>query len=101
MAKETPAQLPVGFIDNPMAPDFFADAAIGFHFLNGVVKITLGSVRVNHGTSPGPSNNVVTGRLVMSVGGAQNLAVGLFDFLKSRGLAPALADHGGEPLKPN
>ena len=30
----------------------------------------------NHQTNPGPVNHVVIGRLVMSVTGAQNLAVG-------------------------
>jgi hypothetical protein len=99
MTNEKPAALPVGFIDNPGAPDFFADTAIGFHLLNGVVKITLGSVRVNHETSPGPSNNIVIGRLVMSVAGAQNLAVGLFDFLKSHGVDFSVTT--GAPTKAN
>jgi hypothetical protein len=87
MTDEKPTQpSSLGFIDNPMAPDVFADVAIGFHLVNGMVKITFGSVRVNHQTSPVPVNHVVIGRLVMSVAGAQNLAVGLFDFLKSQGV---------------
>ena len=84
-----------------MAPDVFADEASGFFVHNGVVRITFASARVNHVSSPGPINRVVIGRLVMPVAAAQNLAIGLFDFLKSRGLAPDLTDQSGEPLKPN
>ena len=97
----SPQSVPVNFIDNPAAPDVFADGAVGFFVHNGVVKITFVSARVNHSASPGPINRVVIGRLTLSVRAAQDLAVGLFDFLKSRGLAPALADQSGEPLKPN
>ncbi|MBV8191486.1 MAG: hypothetical protein JO339_29895 [Alphaproteobacteria bacterium] len=90
----------MSFIDNPLAPDIFADEAIGFFINQGTVKITFASARVNHVSSPGPVNRVVVGRLVMSVEGAQHLAVGLFDFLKSRGVLPVPL-LGGDPQEPN
>lgn len=79
----------IGFIDNAHAPEVFADEATGFFVSNGCVRITFESVRVNHSTNPGPLNRVVMARLIMPVSGAQNLAAGLYDFLKKQGLDPA------------
>jgi hypothetical protein len=98
MTDDKPDNSTVRLVDNPMAPDFFADTAIGFHLRDGVVKVTLGSVRVNHGAGPHPVNNVVIGRLVMSLPGAHGLAVGLFEFLKSRGVD---VSRTGDPKKAN
>jgi hypothetical protein len=67
MTDKTPESSPMGFIDNPMAPDIYADEATGFHFINGVVKITFVAARVSHISSPGPVNRVVIGRLVMPI----------------------------------
>ena len=97
--KEPEAPAEVSFMDNPLAPDVFADEAVGFYFHQGVVKITFTSTRVNHVSSPGPVNRVVVGRLAMSAEGAQVLAIGLFDFLKSRGLAPSLPPSSSESSK--
>ena len=74
-------------VDNPLAPDIFADAAIGFALRNGVVSLTLTSQHVDHTAAAGPINDVVIGRLVMPVIGAQQLAFGLSKFLKENGLA--------------
>jgi hypothetical protein len=81
----------VNFIDNPLAPDVFADTAVGFTNFNGVVRIALASSRTHHASATGPVNQVVVGRLVMPILAAQNLAVGLFDFLKSHGIDPLTA----------
>jgi hypothetical protein len=80
----------VSFVDVPLAPDVFADEAIGFFVRNGVISITFSTARVDHSTAPGPVNRVVIGRLVMPIDGAQGLAVGLYDFLAQRGLAPKI-----------
>jgi hypothetical protein len=80
----------VSFVDNPAAPDVFADEACGFFVRNGVISITFASARVDHTTTPGPVNRVAIGRLVMPVSGAQELAVGLYDFLVQRGLTPKI-----------
>lgn len=81
---------PVTFLDNAFAPEVFSTRAVGFFFNEGNVHITFESVRINHVTTPGPVNRVVIGRVVMPLAGAQSLAVGLFDFLKTQGLAPDL-----------
>jgi hypothetical protein len=90
MAKSNPIPTPasVSYMDNPMAPDLYADEAVGFSMSNGVAKITLASARANHVSKPGPVNHVVIGRIVMPIQTAQNLAAGLFDFLKSHGVDP-------------
>jgi hypothetical protein len=92
-----PATVSVSFIDNPLAPDVYADDASGFMLHNGVVKITFVSARANHAAGPGAVNRVVVGRLVTFIAGAQALSVALYNFLKNHGLAAASA----EPLKAN
>jgi hypothetical protein len=86
----TNPQVPVSFVDNPMAPDVYADEAVGFFVRNGVISITFASGRVDHSTTPGPISRVVIGRLVIPIEGAQGLAVGLYDFLAQRGLTPKI-----------
>ena len=76
------------FIDNPRAPEMFAEGASGFFFLNGNVHITLTAVRLDHSKTPAPVNRVVIGRVVLPCHGAQALAIGLYDFLNQHGLAP-------------
>jgi len=68
-------------IDNPLAPDVFADEATGFFLVAGNVRITFSSYRVNHATSPGPVNRVVIGRLVMPLAAAEAFQAGLADFI--------------------
>jgi len=77
------------YIDNQHAPEVFAEDAVGFLIMNGNVHITVSAPRSNYGVTPPVINRVVIGRLVMPLNGAQGLAVGLYDFLKSRGFDPA------------
>ena len=79
---------PVAFIDDPHAPTVFANGATGFFIMGPNIGITFETVRVDHSTTPGPVQRVVVGRLVMSVDDTQRLAIGLYDFLKQRGLDP-------------
>lgn len=79
----------INFIDNPHAPELFASETVGYFLHDGVIHITFASARVNHVTNPGPINRVVIGRVALPVSVAQALTLGLYDFLKSRGLDPA------------
>ena len=72
-ADASPPRVPITFIDNPHAPEFFADEASGIAFLNENIRLTFESMRVNHVTSPGPVNRVVIGRLVIPLAGAERL----------------------------
>jgi hypothetical protein len=72
------------FLDNPHAPEVFADAAAGFFNFSGNIRITFESVRVNHITVPGPVNRVVIGRLVMPMEAAEAMAKGLLDFINQQ-----------------
>jgi hypothetical protein len=76
-------------LDNPHAPEWFADGAIGFYLRHGVVAITLATARFDHTHTPGLIQQWVVGQLVMPIAGAQGLSVGLFDFLKQRGVEPS------------
>lgn len=82
-------ELPVSFLDNPHAPEVFADAVTGFFLLNGNMRLTLESARVNHISSPGPVARVVIGRVVMPVEQARNLAHGILAFLEEMGQGPS------------
>lgn len=62
------------FVDNPHAPDIFADAATGIFTLSGNVRLTFESVRCEHSKSPGPIRRVVIGRLVMPEAAAEQMA---------------------------
>ena len=82
----TPPKAPaITFVDNPEAPEFYASGATGFFVSNGIITITLESLRADHGEKPGPLKRVVVGRLTMPAAGAQGLAIGLFDFLEKQG----------------
>jgi hypothetical protein len=95
MAKN-PEALPL--LDNPLAPDVFADEATGFFLAGNNVRITFSSYRVNHTTSPGPVGRVVIGRLVMPLMAAEALHLGLADFLE-RMKAQAEASSGPVTLQ--
>ena len=89
-------QAPINFVDDPHAPEVFATEVVGFLVNSGNVHITFATPRVDHVTSPGPINRVVNARLVMPVQGAQALAAGLYDFLKTHGLDPVPAPPKGQ-----
>lgn len=70
------------FVDNPHAPDVYADGCTGFFLFGGNLRMTFESARVNHVTTPGPISRVVIGRLVMPVQVAEELARSILDFLE-------------------
>lgn len=88
-------QVDTTFVDNPHAPEMFASNVSGLFLTGGNVAVTLESSRVDHGTSPGPINRVVIGRVVLTMPAAQALAVGLNAFLEERGFSPSEALKGG------
>ena len=82
-------------VAHPDRPDVFADEALGFEMSGGVVRITFASRRMADGAPPSDVQWEVIGRLLMPTRGAQGLAVGLFNYLKSIGLespSPAAPD---------
>jgi hypothetical protein len=85
--------------DNPMAPDIFIDAAAGFFFLNGNIRITFESARASHITHPGPINRVVVGRLIMPLDAAETLAKGLLDFIRKMQADPRAMVQGKPTLQ--
>ena len=82
------------FIDNPHAPDVFADEAMGFFLTGGNVRITFVSYRVNYSASPGPVSRVVIGRLVMSLPAAEAMHRGLADFIARMKAQAQSVPHG-------
>jgi hypothetical protein len=70
------------YIDNPSAPDVYADTVGGWYRFGPNVKITLLGFRPNHTTNHGHVNRVVIGRLVMPIDQAEELAKGLLNFIE-------------------
>jgi hypothetical protein len=87
----------IEFLDNPLAPDVFADSATGWFLHNGNVRITFESLRINHITSPGPAKRVVIGRLVMPIDRAEDFANGLLEFIKQQRALAANPPSQGTP----
>lgn len=75
-------------VDNPHAPEIFTVEPVGFFLLNNVVTITFATAHASHQPGPVQMDRIVNARLVLPARGAQALAAGLYDFLKSRGLDP-------------
>ena len=83
-------------VDNMLSPELFCDGALSFFVLNGVVRITLTSVRAPQSLSaPGRPVPVIVARISMPVSGAQELALGLNDFLEKQGFSPSAAVAAG------
>lgn len=83
MEKADPKNQEPRFIDNPHAPEVFADEACGFFLMGDTLRMTFTSLRVEHSANPGPTNRVVIGRLVMTIAAAEGFQKGLADFLQT------------------
>jgi hypothetical protein len=79
----------MGVVSNPHLPDIFVDEALSFDLIHNTVRISLASIKMVEAAAPSPNQSVTVGRVVMTVPGAQRLAIALFDFLKKNGLDPA------------
>ena len=101
MANTTPAGAPP-LIDNPVAPEGFADELTGVFLWNGNVHFTFATLRSDYRTdpgNPGVMSRVVMGRLVMPLAAAR----GLHEFLGRwlDGLKPQdPVDSQDTPAKP-
>ncbi|SOB86669.1 hypothetical protein SAMN06297144_1777 [Sphingomonas guangdongensis] len=88
-------------VSNPFVADIFADEAIAFDVVNGTVRITLATMKMAEAAAPSPMHFVANGRVIMTVPGAQRLALALFDYLKKQGLDPATVVGGGDDAARN
>ena len=73
------------------APEIATAGVSGMSVINGVVTITLESVRCDHSKATPELERVVVGRLAASIPAAQALMTGLYEFLGQHGLNPLVA----------
>lgn len=66
-------------VDNPNAPDIFADRLTGYFLMNGTVRLTFEMARA---VPAGPLNRVVTGRLTMPIEAAERMAREVLAFVE-------------------
>ena len=71
------------FVDNPLAPDIFADGLSGRFLRDGNVRMTFETVRTSHAGSSEPKTRVVIGRLVMPIDAAENMARDVLNFIQA------------------
>ena len=86
---ETPA---IPLIDNPLAPDIFADGLSGFFVVGNTLRITLETVRANYAKTGAPPVRVVVGRLMMPIDRAEDLAKSILNLVaqhKAQASTPA------------
>lgn len=87
---------PLPLIDNPSAPDLFADEVVGFLIANNTMRLTLASAKADHTSHPGTTTRVVTGRLVMPLAAAERfhkLLTTIIDNMKSHNQGANLGTH--------
>lgn len=78
----------VPVVSSPAVPDVFADEAVSFELVNGTVRISFSSVKMIEPAAPSPVQHVIIGRLILTIPGAQRLALSLFDYLEKSGMDP-------------
>jgi hypothetical protein len=85
MARTSPPKPPepeIRIVDNPGAPEVFANGVIGAFLNNGNIHITLGSRRCDYSRQPNVFTDVVIGRLVIPFAAAENAVQFLADFME-------------------
>jgi hypothetical protein len=97
MTDKAPKAPQIEFVDNPSAPEIFADEAIGAFFNNGCVRVAFASRRMDHGAEPAIPSRVVTGRLVLPVPAAIALQRLLSEFLEKIQMQTAVETSTGAP----
>lgn len=73
----------INCIDNPLAPEFFADGVMGIQNLGGLLRVTFESWRFDDTSFPHhrPINRVCAGRLVMTPAAAELMANSILNVL--------------------
>ena len=71
----------LSYLDNPFAPDIFADASSGLQNVGGVIRITFEAWHTDHSTHPGPINRVCVGRVLMTPEAAETMANEILQFV--------------------
>jgi hypothetical protein len=77
-------------------PNVFADEAILFDLVNGTVRITFATARNESPVAGSKPALVAIGRLVLPLGSAQRMVLGLHDYLVQSGLDPSASVRGAE-----
>ena len=78
-------------VDNPLAPDIFADGVAGLFLMNGALRVSFAAARVNHATNPGALSRAIVGRLAIPIETAETMAHEILKFID------AARGEGGPP----
>ena len=70
---------PTPLVTEGHAPEIYCDGMAGLLWHNGNLRITLESLRANHGVQPAPLHRAVVGTVVMPIAAAEALARMILD----------------------
>ncbi len=73
-------------VENLHAPETFVSNVPNFSIGNGVVTLTLASLRFDNAVTPAEQHVVTVGRMVMPIASARVLATSLHNFLEQHGV---------------
>ena len=83
-------------VDNPAAPDMFADEAVGCYSTHNTLRITLASARADHTSTPASKSTVVVGRLIIpltALEGFHKMLTTVLTNMKTRGSGTDIGPH--------
>jgi hypothetical protein len=86
---QDPPAIPL--IENPLAPDIFADGFTGFFVVGNTLRVTLETIRANYTQAGAPPIRLVIGRLNLPLDRAEDLAKGILNLVaqhKAQGSPP-------------
>lgn len=81
-------QVQNAYIDNPLAPDVFADSVSGMYLIGGLLRITLEGWHSDYATAPHSVNRVCIGRVILSTKVAELMAAEILEILAPHRLQP-------------
>ncbi len=93
---DAPKRSKLPILNNPLAPEMYADNVLGYYLVNNTMRFTFTTTRFDHLTNPGIPSRVVTGRLVIPIAEAENfrkLLTAIIDNTKSQSQEPGIGNN--------
>jgi hypothetical protein len=80
-------------VDDNLAPEVFADGAVGVFSTNGNAHITFFSRRCDHSQTPGVVKDIVVGRLIMPAAAMEHMVEFLGQWIEQMKAKTAAVDE--------
>jgi hypothetical protein len=97
-ATKPPPKADTSLVENPNAPEVFADGAAGLFAHGGNIRITFESVRAVHAPQP-TRNRVVVARVILPIAAAEVMARNLLEFIGKHGRKAMATERSADTLQ--